>query len=479
MALSRIQSISTVLLLTAALGVGLATTKVAAQNQSAPPELTPDTSDTLNTDFRPAYDAKNWTKSLEVLQQILPKVKADSYDAAYVCRAEATLYVQELNNPTLALEYLGRALAIDDRKHYFDQKEVQAILYETSLVSYTEANATKDPSAKPQFYAKALHTLERWLEHADLSTLSQDKFQYIATVYFTFGQGGSELGPGQKEDKAMLEKAVVWIDRGMQTVIRPNDTLLQLYALKVAALYQLGRLNEMADCLEFELKYKPGNKNNWQELAQIYQQLANSADEKKDTEASFAYNVHEILTYQRAQQLGFMTTPKDNFNVVAFYSAINQYSRACELLERGLRDNTIESKPENWEILGGWYQQINRNDLAVKTFLTATELFPTNAELEYQLALVYSGVPDEAKAFEHIQACIAKGGTAKPHVGWLFYSYTALNLQKFDEALKAAHEAAAAASKIGATDAVKQAEKMIASIKGNLQDIANRKLQLK
>ncbi|MGA9042316.1 MAG: hypothetical protein WB421_17415 [Terriglobales bacterium] len=395
-------------------------------------------------------------------------------------RAEATLYLQSKNNPTLGLENLERAMAIDDRKHYFDQKEVQEILYETSLVAYTEANSTKDPAAKPALFGKALHTLERWLEHADLKTLTQDKFQYVATVYFTYGQGGAELGPEfQKGDKEMLQKAVTWIDRGMGTVIKPNDMLLQLYTLKVAALYQLGRLTDMADCLEFELHYKPNNKNNWQELVVIYQQLANSADEKKDAEASYGYNIREILTYERAQKLGFMTTPKDNFNVVVLYSTINQFSKACELLEDGLKAGTIESTPDNWKVLGGWYQQINQNDKAVQAYITATELFPTNAELEYQLAQVYTGLPDEAKALEHLKACIAKGGTAKPHVGWLLYAYTAMNLQKFDEALRAGNEALEAANKIGAMDAVKQAEKMIQSIKANIQDLENRKLQQK
>ncbi|HZL44675.1 MAG TPA: hypothetical protein VFC28_00480, partial [Opitutaceae bacterium] len=172
-----------------------------------------------------------------------------------------------------------------------------------------------------------------------------------------------------------------------------------------------------------------------------------------------------------------MTTPKDNFNLVGLYSNINQYARACELLENGLRGDTIESTSQNWTILGGWFQLIHRNDKAIETFLTAAKLFPSNAEIEYQLAQVYLGVPDEAKAFEHIKACIAKGGTDKPHVGWLFYAYTALDLQKFDEALKGAHEAAAAAKKINATDAIKQAEKMEDAIKANILDLQNHKQQ--
>jgi len=62
-------------------------------------------------------------------------------------------------------------------------------------------------------------------------------------------------------------------------------------------------------------------------------------------------------------------------------------------------------------------------------------------------------------------------------VGWLFYAYTAMDLQKFDEALKGAQEAAVAAKKVNATDAVKQAEKMEEAIKASVLDLENRRQQ--
>jgi hypothetical protein len=74
--------------------------------------------------------------------------------------------------------------------------------------------------------------------------------------------------------------------------------------------------------------------------------------------------------------------------------------------------------------------------------------------------------------------CIAKGGTAKPHVGLLLYAYTAMDLQKFDEALKGADEAEAAAKKANAPEAVKQAATIREAVRGNLQDRANRTQQM-
>ena len=158
MSLFRIQSLSTALLLAVALGASSTTTGMAARDPAAgaPPELSVDTSDLLNADFRPAYEAKDWDKSLSVLQGILAKVDPQSYDAAYVHRAVGTIYLQGKNNPELGLQQLERALAIDDNKHYFEQKDVQEILYSNSQTAYGQAvQVQKDFKQKAALFTKA------------------------------------------------------------------------------------------------------------------------------------------------------------------------------------------------------------------------------------------------------------------------------------------------------------------------------------
>ncbi len=474
MPLFRTHPFSKAFLLGAALGAGLWTAGVAAEEPAPVPELASETSDQLNDAFRPAFDAKDWDKALAALDVILPKVPADSYDAAWIFSTKATL-CENKNDPVLALQNMDRALAIDDRKHYFDKQTKDALLYMISQYSYSEAVTTKDTISKGQFFARAVETLERWLGQVDSRSLNQDNYYFIAAVYFALGQG-AELGSEPKLDKPMMEKALVWVDRGLRSAIHPRDSF---YQLKIAGLLQLGRMNDAAECIELQLKQKPDNRGFWQQLASIYLQLAQAAEEKKETTTSYSYYVRTIVTIERAQKLGFMNTPQENFSLVSVYTYIDQYSIAAELLDNGMRQDTIESKPQNWTTLGEWYQLIHREDKAVATFLTAVQLFPTNADVEYQLARVYLNSSDDAHAFEHIKACIAKGGTDKPHVGWLFYAYTALDLQKFDEALKGANQALDSAKKLGDTDAIKQAEKMIQSINGNMADIENRKQQMK
>ena len=456
-----------------ALGGCLLTVRAAPQG-SEPPELTSTTSDLLNSDFRPAYDAKDWDKALATVDKVLAKVPADSYDAAWAYKAAAYINIQSKNNPAKGLEQLQQTLAIDDRKHYFEAKDVAEFLYTIAQISFNEAISSKDPAEKAQLTSTTLSSLDRWLQSVDQQSLNQDNFYFLSVVYYTFGQG-TEVGGVQKTDRAMLEKAMVWVDKGLRAAAHPRDLY---YQMKVSTLYELNRFKEMADYMEFEVKSKPDSKNTWQQLEQIYLMLASAAEEKHDSKTSNSYYVRAILAMERAQKLGFLKSPKENFGLVTTYSNINQYSIACDLLYKGLTENTIESTPQNWQILGGWYQLIHRDDRAVETFERAAKLFPTIGEIEYQAAQVYLGMANEKAAYEHMKICIAKGGTEKPHVGLLLFAYTAMDQQKYDEALKAAVDAAAAAKLANAPDAVKQAQKLQDAIKGSMQELENRKSQM-
>ena len=94
MALFRTSPHSKAILVAVALGACMSTVWAAPQ-ESQPPELSYETSDLLGSDFRPAYDAKEWDKALGVLEKVLAKVDADSYDAAYALGEKADVNIRE------------------------------------------------------------------------------------------------------------------------------------------------------------------------------------------------------------------------------------------------------------------------------------------------------------------------------------------------------------------------------------------------
>jgi tetratricopeptide (TPR) repeat protein len=262
----------------------------------------------------------------------------------------------------------------------------------------------------------------------------------------------------------MMEKALYWTNRGLSASARPRDTF---YQLKLAELYQLNRIDETADYLELLVKMKPENKSYWQQLAATYLQLA-AAAEKKDDKAFNTYNIRAILAIERAQKLGIMTTPKDNYNLVGIYFNIGQFAEACRLLEQGLKDDSIERTQANYELLANSYQQLHREPKAIEALQAAAKIFPKSGQIEYQIAQVYFTIDKFQEAFEHMKICEAKGGTDKPHVGWLFYAYLALDLKQYDEALKGAEQAAKY------PDAKEEAQKMQDAIKATIQDRESR-----
>jgi tetratricopeptide (TPR) repeat protein len=463
MALFRTNLSLTTLLLAAGLSASLSA--VGRAEEPTPPQISDDIADLINNDLRPASDAKEWDKALGIIEKGLSKAAADSYDAAVLYQIKAqTLFQKSSTSSSDALVALERCLAIDDQHHYFTEKSHLETLYLVAQLNYQEGAAIKDPKRRAAFYTKSDQALERWIK--DNKEFTPENCYFIAVLYFSRGQPEEETpGVEPKADAALMEKALYWTDRDLYSTIRPRDSV---YQLKLAELFQLGRYSETAELLELLVTMKPENKSYWQQLASSYQQLATTATEKKDDRAAYSYNIRIILTIERAQKLGIMNSPKDNYNLVGIYFNIGQFSEACRLLEQGLRDGSIERTRPNYELLANSYQQLHREYKAIETLKDAAKVFPHSGQIEYQIAQVYFTIDKYKEAFEHMKVCEAKGGTEKPHIGWLFYAYLALDLKEYDEAIKAVAEAAKY------PEAKTEAARMEDAIKATLQDRENR-----
>jgi tetratricopeptide (TPR) repeat protein len=156
-------------------------------------------------------------------------------------------------------------------------------------------------------------------------------------------------------------------------------------------------------------------------------------DEQKSRE-SFA---RAINTMERAQALGLMQTPKDNYNLVTMYYNAGQFGRATDLLYSGLKSGAIESDLKNWQLLAYSYQQIGRDAQAIAVLKEAGTAFPSG-QIEFQIGQIYSQMDNKtAEAYAYYSKAVAKGGLEKPHSAYMFLAYTAFELEKFDEALAA------------------------------------------
>jgi tetratricopeptide (TPR) repeat protein len=369
--------------------------------------------------FKTAQDNKDIKGAMAIIDSLLAKVPADSFDAAYLLVQKSQLYMQ-LTEYSKAVDPLARAVQLSDSKNptYFDDRQSRDLYFFLFQLHFQEANSAKDPTVVATHYDKAQKAIERWLVVTPQS--SADAQMFYAQLLIS-----RALLIPDKPDKPLLEKALKEIEKGMLLATRPKDTF---YLLKLICLQQLDRTAESTELMELVVKQKPDSSNYWQQLAALY--------------LSMGSELRAVVTIERAQAMGFMNTPRDNFNLIGIYFNIGQYEKAAELLEKHLRSGSIENDPKNWELLALSYQQMQRPLKAIEALKEGTKSFPKSGQMEFQIAQAYTSLDKTQEAMTHVQAALTKGNLAKPHQAYLLLAFSAYQLKKFEVALEAATKAA-------------------------------------
>lgn len=379
------------------------------------------TSEVLSTTYKTAADAKNFDQALVVINAQLEKLTDKTgYDAAILNQIKAQTLLQK-NQLSQAIEPLEKALQLSDARTptYFDERTTQEMLQFLSQLYFQEASTSKDPRRVNELYDLSERYIERWVKNNTRD--NPDVMLFYASLLFNRAVQNAE-----NPDKARLERALAVVDRAMRMSVHPKDNL---WVLKLVCLQQLDRNEEAVDFLELVVSQKPENRTYWQQLAGLY------VGQGKDIRA--------IVTFERAQALGFMNSPKDNFNLVGIHFNLGQYERAAELLEKGLQTGTIDNEEKNWELLAYSYQQLNRDFKAIDVLKQATKHFPKSGQLEYLISQNFYNMDKFEEALPHLEAAVRKGGGNRPHQTNLFLAFVAYELKKFDIALAAAERAIA------------------------------------
>jgi predicted Zn-dependent protease len=236
-------------------------------------------------------------------------------------------------------------------------------------------------------------------------------------------------------DKEFLRKAEVEVEKGLRMSARPKDTF---YVILLAIAQQKGDYHRLAELLELLVKQYPQKKDYWPQLAGVY---GNLAALEKDEQKVREYNIRSINAIERAQALGFMKTPKENYTLFGLYFNVGQFGRATEILHAGLRDGSIESDQKNWELLASSYQQVDQPFKAIEALTEGAKKFPKSGQLDYQAATIYYSLNQPEGAYKALQAATTKGGLSKPGAVYAFMGYVCWELGKHAEALEAINKA--------------------------------------
>lgn len=417
--------------------------------QQAAPERNYSLSDKISEElgkFQAAYNEKKWDVALSILDTQIAKAEPGSFDVALMEQYRAQILLQ-LNQYSKAIEPLEKAVTLSDSKFptYFDERVTNELVYFLAQLYFNEATTTKNTTLQVSYYDKAEKYMSRWVKNTKKP--NPDALLFYASLLYN-----RAVQDPDNVDKERIKRALEQSDVGLRLVTRPKDAF---YVLKLACLQQLDRNVEAAELLELLVKQKPDNKNYWQQLAAIY------LNQQQDVRA--------VLTFERAQAHGHMNGPRDNFNLVGILFNMGQYERSAELLEKGLKDGTLENDLKNWELLSGAYQQLNRDYKAIEALKQATVRFPKSGQLEYLIAQIYYGQLEKPQeALDHLKKAVAKDGGNRPHQTWLFLAYVAYELKQFDTALEAAKKA------VTFPEGAKEGERMLKAIEEAITDRAQK-----
>jgi hypothetical protein len=400
--------------------------------EDAPRELEERTSADLEK-LKPLLDAKNWDAAIALLNSIHSRVGPESYDMAIITDVEAKIYLQK-GDYAKAIPPWEIALRLSDAHNFFDKNSVQEMIYFLAQIYYQEAQNSKVPATQKQYFAKAASYLERWMR--DTTKPAFDPSRQEAALFYgnlLYNEAVVSGDPDQV-DKDLLKRAEVEINKGLLISPRPKDSF---YLILLAIAQQENNYQRLADLLELLVKQYPAKKDYWPQLASVYLNLANS---EKDPTLAKEYNTRAILAIERAQALGFMKTPKDNYTLVGIYFNVGQFGRATEILHAGLRDGSIDNDQKNWELLISCYQQAERPFQAIEAAQEGAKKFKTG-QLDFQAAQICYALNKPEESYKFLKSAIEKGGVDKPFPLYNFMAYVCWELNKWDEAKAAVEKA--------------------------------------
>jgi hypothetical protein len=421
---SRSRRLLRAMLLSAALGA----LPLIAQPGAEPPakEISEKVSEEFNK-LRPLIEAKNFSEALKLIDTVLSEIKTDTYDFVLLAqmKSQILLTTGEMARATGPLE---QSLEIARRYNFLPETAYYEQYYLLSQIYYQQGAESKAADAQKAAFEKAYAFLTKALPLAPKPTV--DLQMFAASLLY------NQASLGATPDQEKFRQAIAEARKGLYLAIKPPE---QLYQFLLSSHQQLGELEKAVEILELMVQAKPDNAQSWQQLVAIYMNLAASA---KDETAAKTYNLRAIISIERAQALGLLTGPAENYTLVALYFTIQEYARVAELLEKGLKDGSIENLKRNWELLSNAYQQMKHDERAIGALKRATAVFPQDGQLEFLLGQLHYAQGRVNEAYTHALAASTKGQLEKPGQTFLYLAYLGYELGKLEEAARWSEQAA-------------------------------------
>lgn len=385
--------------------------------------------------LKPLLDEKDWAGSLTVVDNLMKDAAPDSFDQAFLLETKAKILTMA-NKYVDALSPLEQSLAINEKHHFYTRQQTLDMLYFLSQLYYQQAEGAKtDHETMIDNYDKSISTIRKWIALAP--KLTPDISEYYSRLLYSEAVAKDEKHP----DPELIKLAHDQIETTLHLSSKPKEST---YVFLLATLQQTQDYKDAAEILEFLLAHNPKNKTYWQDLVTFYIVLAQN---EKDPAEIRKYNIRALNTLERAQALGYMRDPRNNYLRFTLYYEMGQFGMAAEILHEGLSNGTIDSQLDRWELLSASYQQINQDFTAIEVLKEAVECYPNKGDLYLKIGGIYATMDKGLEALKYYKLAEEKGGLGKSQRDYLLLAmaYQAYEQQQFDDAKIAVDKAIAAA----------------------------------
>jgi uncharacterized protein HemY len=339
-----------------------------------------------------AAEAKDLNTAARILDEMIAsggKNALNSYELANVYNLYAFVYYSR--------EDYGRAL-----------QAYENVVKQPDIPLAMEVN-TKFTIAQLYFvqeqWQKGINALLEWFELTESPN---------ANAYVLLAQGYYQT---KDYNKALLnvEKA---IDMYLEKDKIPKE---QWYNLARFLYFEKNDVNKTVDTLETLLKYYP-KKQYWVQLSHMY------GEQKKETD--------QLSAMETAYVQGMLDKGTEQVTMAYLFLNGDVPYKAAKVMDKGLKDGSIEGKSKNWEIAGSAWRQAQEVDKSIPAMEQAAAKSDTG-ELYARLGNIYLDGDQYQKAITAINKGLSRGGVKRPDNARLILGMAYFNTQQYDKAREA------------------------------------------
>ncbi len=254
-------------------------------------------------------------------------------------------------------------------------------------------------------WTRGINALLKWFEMTETPN---------AAAYVLLSQGYYQK---KDYDKALsnVEKAIgMYKEKGKL----PKE---QWYNLARFLYFEKNDTNKTVDVLEELLTHYP-KKQYWVQISHMY------GEQKKESE--------QLSAMETAYVQDMLDKGTEQVTMAYLYLNGDVPYKAAKVMDKGLKNKSIEGKSKNWEIAGSAWRQAQEVDKSIPAMENAASK-SDSGELYARLGNIYLDGDEFKKSITAINKGLSRGGVKRPDTARLILGMAYFNNKEYDKARKA------------------------------------------